>query len=73
MSMKLSVSIPDQDVKFLDDYVVSQGLTSRSAAIHKAVRLLHASSLGSDYESAWSEWAESDTEAWDATSSDGLK
>ena len=38
--MKVSVSLPDEDVEFLDAYARSQGLASRSATVHKAVRLL---------------------------------
>ena len=71
--MKLSVSLPEDDVEFLDSYAIAQGISSRSAAMHKAVRLLRASELGPDYEQAWSEWSQSDDEqAWDVTASDGL-
>ena len=44
--MKVSVSLPDEDVDFLDAYASSQGFASRSAVVHKAVRLLRASELG---------------------------
>lgn len=71
--MKLSVSLPDDDVEYLDDYARTQRLGSRSAALHKAVRLLRASELGSAYEDAWTEWAESDDASlWDAVVDDGL-
>ena len=71
--MKLSVSLPDDDVEYLDEYARAQRLESRSAALHKAVRLLRASELGSDYEDAWMEWAESDDDQlWDAVVDDGL-
>jgi Arc/MetJ-type ribon-helix-helix transcriptional regulator len=70
--MKVSVSIPDEDVRFLDEYVQEQGLDSRSAAVHRAVRLLRTAELGAAYESAWDEWAESDAADWDRTASDGL-
>lgn len=71
--MKVSVSLPDADVEYLDDYVRTQGLESRSAALQKAVRLLRASELGAAYEDAWTEWAESeDGELWNAVSADGL-
>lgn len=71
--MKLSVSLPDEDIAFLDSYAAAQGITSRSAALHEAVRLLRASELGPAYEAAWDEWAQGgDAEAWDATSGDGL-
>lgn len=71
--MKVSVSLPDEDVAILDDYVDKTGLTSRSAAVHHAIRLLHASSLGESYAHAWSEWdASSDAQLWDAAANDGL-
>jgi Arc/MetJ-type ribon-helix-helix transcriptional regulator len=71
--MKLSVSLPDEDVEYLDEYARAQRLESRSAALHKAVRLLRASELGSAYEDAWTEWAESDDDQlWDEVVDDGL-
>jgi Arc/MetJ-type ribon-helix-helix transcriptional regulator len=71
--MKVSVSLPEEDVEFLDAYATSQGFGSRSAVIHKAVLLLRASGLGSAYEGAWEEWAASgDEEDWGITVGDGL-
>lgn len=70
--MKVSVSLPDEDVEFLDEYARSQG-QSRSAAVHRAVRLLRSADLGADYADAWVEWAESgDGDDWDAVAADGL-
>ena len=71
--MKLSVSLPDEDVEFLDDYAREQGVESRSAVVHRAVRLLRATELTGSYEDAWAEWASSpDAAGWDATSADGV-
>jgi Arc/MetJ-type ribon-helix-helix transcriptional regulator len=71
--MKVSVSLPDDDVEYLDTYARERGLESRSAAVHKAVRLLRASELGAAYEDAWAEWkAGDDAELWDGASADGL-
>jgi Arc/MetJ-type ribon-helix-helix transcriptional regulator len=71
--MKVSVSLPDEDIEFLDDYAASNGMASRSAAVHKAVRLLRTSGLGAAYEQAWSEWAaDGDSEVWEAVVSDGV-
>ncbi len=71
--MKVSVSLPDEDVDFLDAYASSQGFASRSAVVHKAVRLLRASELGPAYEDAWQQWAAAgEAEAWEPTASDGL-
>jgi len=72
--MKISVSLPDEDVDFLDAYAEEQGFRSRSAAVHKAVRLLKASDLGDAYEHAWQEWeAAGEADAWETTTSDGLR
>jgi Arc/MetJ-type ribon-helix-helix transcriptional regulator len=71
--MKVSVSLPGEDVEFLDLYAKEQGLDSRSAALQRAVRLLRVSELDASYESAWEEWgALGNAEAWDATTGDGL-
>jgi Arc/MetJ-type ribon-helix-helix transcriptional regulator len=71
--VKVSVSLPDDDVEYLDRYASTQGLPSRSAALHRAVRLLRASELGAAYEDAWAEWtATGEGEAWEPTASDGL-
>ena len=71
--MKVSVSLPDEDIEFLDEYAASNGMASRSAAVHKAVRLLRSTGLGAAYEQAWAEWSTDDDSAdWDAVVSDGL-
>lgn len=71
--MKVSVSLPDDDVEYLDAYVRSRGLESRSAAVHKAVRLLRASELGAAYEEAWADWeASEDAELWNGVDADGV-
>ncbi len=71
--MKLSVSLSDEDVEFLDTYAKTEGIESRSAVLHKAVRMLRASALGAAYEDAWQEWADSELAGeWDTTASDGL-
>ena len=71
--MKLSVSLPDDDVEYLDRYARAQRLDSRSAALRQAVRLLRASELGGAYEEAWTEWADDGEErAWGAVADDGV-
>ena len=70
--MKVSVSLPDDDVDFLDAYAGRAGFASRSAVVHKAVRLLRASELGAAYEDAWAAWAASDDGTlWESTVGDG--
>ena len=71
--MKVSVSLPDDDVEFLDSYAQAQGIESRSAVVHRAVGLLRASQLESAYEEAWAAWvAAADAEAWEDAAADGL-
>ncbi len=71
--MKLSVSLPDEDVAVLDEHARRLGLQSRSAAIHQAVRLLRQSGLEEDYAAAWKDWERSgDRELWEAAVGDGL-
>ncbi len=70
--MKLSVSIPDEVVEFLDAYAKKAGAT-RSAAVQDAIRLLRTSGMGGAYANAWDDWANSDDAVlWEASSSDGL-
>lgn len=71
--MKLSVSLPDEDVAVLDEYARAAGLSSRSAAVHHAVRMLRLPNLEQDYEAAWIEWeASGDHAAWSVTEADGI-
>ncbi len=71
--MKVSVSLPEEDVEFLDEYAQEQGFGSRSAVLHQAVRLLRGAGLFGAYEEAWEEWAGSgEEEAWDVAAADGL-
>ena len=71
--MKLSVSLSDADIAFLDEYARAHGIPSRSGVLHEAVALLRARRLGADYAAAWAEWgADDDNLIWDATAADGL-
>lgn len=72
--MKLSVSLADEDVQFLDEYARSHGYASRSAVLQKAVRLLSTAGLEQDYADAWQEWHQSGEDSiWEQTVSDGLE
>ena len=71
--MKLSVSLPEDDVAILDEFARTAGLPSRSAALHHAVRMLRLPDLEQDYEAAWQEWeAAGDQAAWSVTAGDGI-
>ena len=57
--MKISVSLRDEDVSFLDDYAQTHRMPSRSATVQRAVRLLRASQIEDDYAEAFQEWIDS--------------
>lgn len=70
--MKLSVSLPAEDVEFLDAYASQIGLASRSAVVQRAIELLRSGGLGPAYEAAWREWDETGEAAlWEVVASDG--
>lgn len=72
--MKLSISVSNDDVAVLDDYVRTTGLRSRSAALQHAIRLLRQAHLEQDYASAWDDWESSgDRAAWEGVPGDGLR
>ena len=71
--MKVSVSIPEGDVAFLDDYAETHGIASRSAVLQRAIRLLRANELSRHYAAAFAEWAsDADNRPWEDTVADGL-
>ena len=70
--MKLSVSIPDRDLEFIDRYADDHAIPSRSGVVHRAVSLLRAAELGQDYAAAWDDWTADDAAAWDSTTADGM-
>ncbi len=51
--MKLSVSLTEQDVEFLDFYIKTHDLESRSAALQAALRALRDVELEEEYEKAF--------------------
>jgi Arc/MetJ-type ribon-helix-helix transcriptional regulator len=69
--MKLSVSLSEDDVRVLDEYVERTGLSSRSAAVQRAIRMLRYPALEEDYGCAWAEWSTGAGEDWDDATSDG--
>jgi Arc/MetJ-type ribon-helix-helix transcriptional regulator len=71
--VKISVSLPDDDVSFIDEYAAKAGVPSRSSAIHRAIALLPTADLEEAYEAAFGEWAASeDAGLWDRAAGDGL-
>ncbi|MER6525175.1 ribbon-helix-helix domain-containing protein [Streptomyces sp. NPDC001508] len=71
--MKISVSLPQEDVAFVDEYAARTDAESRSAVIHAAIELLKQAQLEEQYAEAFAEWDGSeDAEFWDRFSGDGL-
>lgn len=71
--MKVSLSIPDEDIRFLDNFARDHGISSRSAAVQHSIALLREAELGSQYEAAWDEWYVSEDAAlWDSVTGDGM-
>ena len=67
--MKISISLVDDDIAFLDQEAEIYG--SRSAAISAAIRSLRERLMVDAYRESFAEWAESgDSEAWDRAADD---
>lgn len=72
--MKVSVSLSDEDVAFLDEYAEQHDFDSRSAVLQRAVQLLRTSGLGPAYADAWADWDSSeDSKLWERTLGDGVR
>jgi len=72
--MKISVSLPEEDVEFLDRQARSLGAGSRSAVVQRAIRLMRAVELGPAYAQAWEEWTtEGEATAWETVVGDGIE
>ena len=71
--MKLSVSLPGEDVEFLDAYADAHAMASRSAVVQQAIDALRREQLPDAYRQAWEVWGVSaDAEVWDQAVGDGL-
>ncbi|MEU9503732.1 antitoxin [Streptomyces sp. NPDC048196] len=67
------MSLPPEDVAFVDEYAARTEAGSRSAALHAAIELLRASWLAADYDAAFAEWeASEDAAFWDRFAGDGI-
>jgi metal-responsive CopG/Arc/MetJ family transcriptional regulator len=74
MTVKLSISLPDDDVIVIDRYAANHGIANRSAALHAIVQEHADAQLEADYVAAMIEWEDSGEAAlWDVTSADGLE
>jgi len=66
---KVSLSLSDADIAFLDGETLSGAYPSRSAAVQDAVRMLRESRLADAYAEAFREW---DDGGWDTAAADGI-
>lgn len=71
--MKVSVSLPGEDVEFLDAYAGAHAYPSRSAVVHHAIRVLRLGELHEAYGDAWAEWeANGEAGSWETAVGDGV-
>jgi hypothetical protein len=68
------VSLSEKDVEFLDFYITTHDLETRSAGLQAALRALRDMDLQKSYEQAFAESEGSeDQRLWDLTTGDGIE
>ncbi len=68
MTKKVSVSLPDSDIKYLESVA-----SNRSAAVHIVIEQVRNAELINSYTDAFAEWQGSeDAKLWDSASGDGI-
>lgn len=73
VGVKVSVSLPGDDVAFVDAYASTHAYPSRSAVLHHAIGMLRAGELYDAYRDAWDEWSASgEADDWDTVAGDGV-
>jgi Arc/MetJ-type ribon-helix-helix transcriptional regulator len=72
--MKLSISLPSEDVVFIDSFLEASSDESRSAVVQRGIAMLRAAELADAYAEAFEEWqASGATDAWDVTAGDAIR
>ncbi len=72
--MKLSISLSEKDIAFIDKQIAENGELSRSAVIRKAVELLRDAEIERLYAEYYGEWWDEEESAlWDVILADGLE
>ena len=73
-AVKVSTTLPERDVDFIERYTIRNNLPNRAAAYQAAVRALRHEDLMRQYEEADKEWYESgEVEVWECTVGDGIE
>jgi Arc/MetJ-type ribon-helix-helix transcriptional regulator len=70
--MKISVSVSDDDLAYLDAQTEAGLFASRSAVVHAGIRALRHVESADAYTAAWDEWEAGDGSAWERTAGDGI-
>ncbi len=70
---KISVSLSEADLAFLDAHVKETGLPGRSAGIKDAIRQLRSADLQAEYEAEFREMDWDEFRSWETTAMDGLE
>ena len=73
-AIKVSISLDELDIAYLDQQAREGAFPSRSAAVQEAIRLLRESGLADSYAEAFASWHEdvAVAGAWDAAVGDGI-
>lgn len=71
--MKLSISLPEKDVAYIDRHLADHDEPSRSAVIRKAIERLRFEELSEAYGELWKEWGTEDDLLWETTVGDGIE
>ena len=71
--MKVSISLPEDEVRLLDELVERHKLSTRSAGARRALKALRSEQLAAEYEACFSDPQFGErSDLWDATVADGL-
>lgn len=71
--MKISISLRDEDVEFVNAQTQAGVFPTRSAVVHAAIRLLRDRQYIDSYAAAWDEWDAADEQhVWESATGDGL-
>jgi len=73
-TVKISTTVTEFDLAFLEKYTAQHGLPSRAAGFHAAIKALRELELQQQYLEADEEWYTSgEAEVWECVSGDGIE
>lgn len=72
--MELTISLPFEDVEFIDKYAAVNSVPGRSGVLQRALRMLKEAELEKQYEAAMDEWFHTgENDLWDGVAADGFE